>query len=70
MSDYNDKYVMCPFYLGQNRKKIHCEGIAEGVTVHAVFMSSEQKDEYVKAYCNSITRCCECPLHEAAAKKY
>lgn len=77
MSDeYDAKYIVCPYYLGiyneEQRKKgqIRCEGVSKGNSISLVFGSENQRKEYKKTYCNSITQCQKCLIHQMLDRKY
>ena len=70
MSDFRDKYVKCPFYVSQDAKKVHCDGISNGSYLHVAFESKESKTLHTEKYCNSLFGHQKCPLYPIIAKRF
>ena len=51
MKQYESKYVQCPFYHSESKRKIHCEGVECGSSTHLVFESPDGNKKYKKKYC-------------------
>ncbi|MBQ8140609.1 MAG: hypothetical protein IJ038_02820 [Clostridia bacterium] len=62
-SDFRDKYAKCPFYVGQDTRKIHCNGFLKENHIHISFDTSAGKTEHADKFCNRIFGCCKCPLY-------
>ena len=41
----------CPFYLGEGKKGIWCEGIDGAKKLIMEFKTENQKDKYIRKYC-------------------
>ena len=70
MSDFRDKYVVCPFYISQDSKKVHCCGFSESCYIHVAFVSKEAKEMHVEKRCNSMFGYLKCPLYLVIAKRF
>ena len=68
---FDDKYVMCPYFVKQDAMRIHCEGWCDEhrTTSITAFDTSADKRKYTVAYCNS-PRWDRCPLCRLIASKY
>lgn len=51
--------VDCPFYLGETREKIRCEGIVPGSWIHFTFRDGKAKHKYERTYCCERYRACK-----------
>lgn len=58
MKRYESKYVVCPFYRGEESVAIFCEGPADGASAKIIFGSHEGKIEYRHTYCEAMSCCC------------
>ena len=67
---YRPKYeCFCPFYAGEFRKSICCDGIEECTRTIREFESEEQKNKYISEHC--IKECPEdCDLFHILIDKY
>lgn len=76
MPERDDRYVVCPYYLGifseEQRKKgqIRCEGVSKGNSISLVFGSETDRKVYKRSYCYSITGCRKCLIHKTLNRKY
>lgn len=41
----------CPFYLGEGKKGIWCEGITNSKKIILEFKTEKQKDKHIRKYC-------------------
>ena len=70
MSNYNDKYARCPYYVSGNSNSVRCVGPVKSCYTEIVFRSKERRAEFAKDHCNSIEGCQRCLLYEVLTKKY
>lgn len=48
------KYVCnCPFYLGEGKKGIWCEGVDGSKKIIMEFKTESQKDKYIRKHCSN-----------------
>ena len=69
-SNYESKYVVCPYYHRHEANRICCEGTGSYNTVNLVFEDTKKLKEYGITFCNSIEGCRSCLIHIALNKKY
>lgn len=50
--------VECPFYKGEERQKLHCEGLEEGCVIHLAFATPQQRSAYRKRLCIKDHKSC------------
>lgn len=62
-TNWEDKFVKCPFYRKTDTNSIVCEGLEERNTIHLAFESKQDKKNYMANRCNCIDGCEECPIH-------
>ena len=43
--------VVCPFYQGEEKQKLHCEGVESGCKIHLAFATPQQRNAYRKRNC-------------------
>jgi len=67
---YDDKLVLCPFFIKQDATRIHCEGWSEVYRTTAItaFASADDKRAFAHDNCNSEWS--RCPMCRLAAMKY
>lgn len=76
-NNYGDEQVYCPFYEGQEKTYIKCEGDLEeedkirGVEDyrHLQFVSPASKDRWMNDYCTGFAYV-ECPMCKKISEKY
>ncbi len=68
MRRFESKYVVCPFYRGEESVSICCEGPVEGSLAKMVFGSAAGKLEYRRRYCETMS--CFCAYGEALTSSY
>lgn len=64
-------YVRCPYYRREERKrqkKIVCEGVVEGTSLHQTFSSVAALKKHRDQFCKGNYR--ECPIAAALNRKY
>lgn len=64
------KYVKCPYYKKHDAIRVVCEGIFETNTLHLVFLSAEDRKQWMGEQCDSILGCRDCPIHMLLDQKY
>lgn len=69
MKHYVSKSAVCPFYRQEERQKVHCEGLKQGMSTHLVFTGKEQLEKHKEEYCCNLQNYINCPIYEAVAKK-
>ena len=57
-SAYNSYLAQCPFYRGEDCKKIYCDGIDSGTYLQIMFSSSSEN--HLSVYCRDSWL--KCPL--------
>lgn len=76
LAEYGDRFVQCPFFLGNNNEKqrkknhIRCEGVEKGCTISLVFASDKKKKEYKELYCCSTYGMHKCHIYNMLNRKY
>lgn len=68
--DYCDRYVVCPFYLMDEKLKLRCEGYRQGVSFHTRFDNKEIKREHKRKYCWDLHGYENCPLYPVIMNQY
>ncbi|MDI9506407.1 MAG: hypothetical protein ACOYI7_08795 [Candidatus Excrementavichristensenella sp.] len=66
----DSKYACCPFYKGEDRLSIRCEGLQRGSTLVNLFPSEGRKLRFVTGYCRSVKRCEACAIHAMMQRLY
>jgi len=54
-------YTKCPYYMGEARQHIKCEGYVFGTVTATCFYSENQKQRHQREYCFNINRYRDCP---------
>ena len=67
-TSYMSVHVQCPFYKGDDRKKIVCEGIDDKCNTHHQYENKEQKMKRMEQYCTKDYKKCE--FYKTLAGKY
>ena len=68
MSRKESKLAKCPFYKGEDKQKVYCEGIVKNSSIHLAFATVTQKKEFCKVYCHKWYG--ECLIAEMLFSKY
>lgn len=58
MKRYHDVMTRCPYYNGEERQKIFCEGVQEGSAIHMAYDTPQNRRDYKKAFCNQAWETC------------
>lgn len=53
-----DAIVKCPYYNGEVRQVLYCEGVQEGAALHLAFDTPQHHKDYKKQYCKGDYNCC------------
>ena len=48
---YESSAATCPFYRGEGRMILYCEGVANGCSTHLAFALAQSAAEYKEAFC-------------------
>ena len=60
---YNAVRVVCPFYNGEDKLDVRCEGLQRGATLVNHFPTPRRKQGYMDSFCQSLEGCRQCPIH-------
>lgn len=63
-----DIYAKCPFFVGDSRTAVRCEGGAQGRIIIQKFASEEEKRRFQKRYC--FDESCWCEIAALIREKY
>ena len=58
MKRYHDVMAQCPYYYGEEKQKIFCEGVQEGSAIHMAYDTPQNRRDYKKAFCNQAWETC------------
>lgn len=58
MKHRQDVLVKCPYYKGEEKQKIFCEGVQEGSSIHIAFDTTPNLKGYKNAYCKGCYNQC------------
>lgn len=70
MAHHGSKFVKCPFYHDHDDNRIKCEGVYKGNTIHLVFEDSNERGDFMRGHCNSISLCQSCIIHKMLYDKW
>lgn len=70
MSNYGDKYVVCPFYRRHDKNRICCEGTSQNNTINLVFEDQKKLKNYTGVFCENIDNYMSCMICKALCGKY
>lgn len=62
--------AVCPYYLGDEKCKIFCEGVADNTTVHLNFDSRKNLKMYANKYCCVLDNYKNCRLCDMLELKH
>lgn len=68
MKHRQDVLVKCPYYKGEEKQMIFCEGVQEGSAIHLAFGSSTNLKEYKNHFCKGCWS--QCRLAEMNNRKW
>lgn len=54
MKHPENKAAICPFYHGEDKQKVYCEGVGEGITLHVAFATPALAKSYREKYCHNF----------------
>ena len=63
-----DVLVKCPYYTGEERQKIFCEGVQEGTVIHLAFDTSSNLKDYKDMRCKRCYN--KCPIADMNNRKW
>lgn len=58
MKRRSDVLVGCPYYKGEEKQKIFCEGVQNGSALHLAFDTNPNLKEYKNNYCKGCYNRC------------
>lgn len=67
---YNAVKAVCPFYKGEDRLDVRCEGLVPGGTLVNRFRFPRPKDRYMLAHCQNMQGYKTCVIHAILMTKY
>ena len=71
MSNWQAKFVKCPFFRNYDPNRIVCEGLEDtGNTINLVFENPLDRTKYMKTVCYDLLGCRDCLLYRALSEKY
>lgn len=53
MKHRQDVLVKCPYYRGEEKQMLFCEGVQEGTAIHLAFDTPSNLRDYKKRFCTS-----------------
>ena len=68
--NYDDRFVVCPFFVSGHPLSVTCEGICEGGNLKVMFPNVSACIDHRLSHCESIEGYDSCPLYLLALKKY
>ena len=54
MKHRQDVLVKCPYYKGEEKQMLFCEGVQEGSAIHLAFDTSPNLKEYKNHFCKTM----------------
>lgn len=64
MNRWTDVLVKCPYYKGEEKQMIFCEGVQEGSAIHLAFDTSTNLKDYKNRFCKKdYNRCLLADMH-------
>lgn len=67
-TSYMFVHVKCPFFKGEEKNKIRCEGVQEGASCIQQYRKMEQKEKWMGRYCCENYK--NCRIYKMLEKKY
>lgn len=68
MKHMQDTIVKCPFYKGERRQLIYCEGVQEGSSIHMGFDTQDNFRDYKSCFCKGDYN--QCLIAQAMNRKW
>ena len=59
----------CPYYKGEDRHEIYCDGLQEQSAIHVAFASPAKRKDWEQNYCKSISGCTSCSVYRMLKAK-
>lgn len=67
-SEWSDILVKCPYYKGEVKQMLFCEGVQDGSAIHLAFDTKPNLKAYKNRFCKSCYN--KCLLAEMLNRKY
>ena len=58
MKHRTDVLVKCPYYKGEEKQMIFCEGVQEGSAIHLAFDTNSNLKDYKNRFCKGCYNRC------------
>jgi hypothetical protein len=58
MKHRQDVLIQCPYYRGEEKQKIFCEGVQKGTGIHLTFDEPAHLNEYKRCFCKRQYNSC------------
>lgn len=58
MKHRTDVLVKCPYYKGEEKQMIFCEGVQEGTAIHLAFDTNPNLKDYKNRFCKGCYNRC------------
>lgn len=58
MKHRSDVFVKCPYYKGEEKQMIFCEGVQDGSALHLAFDTNPHLKEYKNRFCKEYYNRC------------
>ncbi len=74
--EYDAKYVVCPYYIGNTNtymtklNQIRCEGVAKDSVISLSFETKAEEQEYRERFCHDIHGYHKCLICKALNRKW
>ena len=68
MKHRQDVLVSCPYYKGEEKQKIFCEGVLEGSAIHLAFDTNPNLKDHKNRFCKKCWE--QCLLADMLNRKY
>lgn len=68
MKHRQDVLVKCPYYKGEEKQKLFCEGVQEGSTIHMAFDTTPNLKDYKNRLCKRCWN--ECLVAQTLNRKW
>ena len=68
MKHRQDVLVKCPYYKGEEKQMLFCEGVQEGAAIHLAFDTSPNLKDYKSHFCKRCYN--QCLIAEMLNRKY
>ena len=68
MKHRQDVLVQCPYYKGEEKQMLFCEGVQEGAAIHLAFDTTPNLKDYKNHFCKRCWK--KCLLAETLNRKW